>query len=140
MRGFGYAPFFIFKQFTDIWGKMKDYDKITNQYDENTEDDDFFEGMSNENRELFIRVLFEVEDEKIRKFNEKYKDFERPPPTKRHKIRMNRLFRERVGGSFLPFPEEDCFYERVRSKIIVKLKINEFLDRCKDRRRRRGKW
>ncbi len=36
---------------------MKDYDKITNQYDENTEDDDdFFEGMSNENRELFIRV------------------------------------------------------------------------------------
>ena len=62
---------------------------------------------------------------------DKIKDIELPPPSKRHKIRMNRLFRERVGGSFLPFPEVDCFYERIRSKIVVKLKINEFIDRCK---------
>ena len=61
------------------------------------------------------------------------------PPSKRHKIRMNRIFRERVGGSFLPFPEADCFYERVRSKIVVKLKINEFLDKCKEHRRTRKK-
>jgi hypothetical protein len=122
---------------------MKDHDKRKNQYDENIEedeDDDFFASMSKESRERFIRVLFEVEDEKIREINEKYKDFERPPPTKRHMIRMNRLFRERVGGTFLPFPEEDCLYERVRSKIIVKLKINEFIDKCKDRRRRRRRW
>ena len=68
---------------------------------------------------------------------EKINDIELPPPSKRHKIRMNRLFRERVGGSFLPFPEVDCFYERARSNIFVKLKINEFLDKCKERRRTR---
>ena len=64
-------------------------------------------------------------------------EIELPPPSKRHKIRMNRLFRERVGSSFLPFPEVDCFYERVRSKIVVKLKINEFFDKCKERKRTR---
>ena len=65
---------------------------------------------------------------------EKINDIELPPPSKWHKIRMNRLFRERVGGTFLPFPEADNFYERMRSKLVVKLKINEFLDRCKKRR------
>ena len=74
---------------------------------------------------------FDIKDE------EEIMDLEVPPPSKRHKIRMNRLFRERVGSSFLPFPEVDCFYERARSKIIVKLKINEFLDKCKKRRRTR---
>ena len=64
---------------------------------------------------------------------EKIKDMKIPPPSKRHKIRMNRVFRERVGGSYLPFPEVDCFYERVRSKLVIKLKINEFLDRRKKR-------
>ena len=68
------------------------------------------------------------------KNEEEIMDIEVPPPSKRHKIRMNRLFRERVGGSFLPFPEVDCFYERVRSKIVVKLKINEFLDHRKERK------
>ena len=76
---------------------------------------------------------FDIKDE------EEIMDIEVPPPSKLHKIRMNRLFRERVGSSFLPFPEVDCFYERARSKIIVKLKINEFLDKCKERRRMREK-
>ena len=67
------------------------------------------------------------------KNEEAFKDIEIPPPTKRHKIRMNRLFRERVGGSFLPFPEADNLYERIRSKIVIKLKINEFFDRFKKR-------
>ena len=65
---------------------------------------------------------------------EEIDDIEIPPPSKRHQIRMNRLFRERVGGTFLPFPEADNFYERMRSKLVIKLKINEFLDRCKKRR------
>ena len=69
------------------------------------------------------------------KNEEEFKEIDLPPLSKRHKIRMNRIFRERVGGSFLPFPEVDCFYEKVRSKIVVKLKINEFLD--KKRRRTR---
>ena len=68
------------------------------------------------------------------KNEEDIREIEVPPPSKRLKIRMNRLFRERVGGLFLPFPEVDCFYERARSKIIVKLKINELLDKCKKRR------
>ena len=68
------------------------------------------------------------------KGEEEIKEFSR---SKRYKIRMNRLFRERVGGTFLPFPEVDNFYERVRSKLVIKLKINEFLDRCEQRRRNR---
>jgi hypothetical protein len=69
--------------------------------------------------------------------NEEFKNIKVPPPSKRHKIRMNRLFRERVGGTFLPFPEADNFYERVRSKFIIKFKINEFSDRRKKRRAKR---
>ena len=91
--------------------------------------------MSNENRELFKRALSDAADFEIRKIEEEIKDMEIPPPSKRHKIRMNRLFRERVGGSFLPFPEEDNLYERVRSKLVIKLKINEFFDRREKRRR-----
>ena len=74
---------------------------------------------------------------------EKFEDYENgedieiPPYTRRHKIRMNRLFRERVGGAFIPFPEVDNHYEKIRSKIVVILKINEFLDFCKRCRRNR---
>ena len=71
------------------------------------------------------------------KIEEEIGDIEVPPLSKRHKIKMNRMFRERVGCSSIPFPEVDCFYERARSKIIVKLKINEFLDKYKKRRRMR---
>ncbi|MBQ7376988.1 MAG: hypothetical protein IJW71_01530 [Clostridia bacterium] len=91
--------------------------------------------MSHENRELFKRALFDAMDSEIREIEEEIKDMEMPPPSKRHKIRMKRLFRERVGGSFLPFPEEDNLYERVRSKLVIKLKINQFFDRRKKRRR-----
>ena len=111
---------------------MSNYIKRTNQNVENINDDDFFDGMSNETRELFMRALFDAEDEEIRKIEEETKDMEIPAPSKRHKIRMNRLFRERVGGSFLPFPEADSLYERVRSKFVIKLKINEFFNRRKN--------
>jgi len=69
--------------------------------------------------------------------DEEFRNIKVPTPSKRHKIRMNRLFRERVGGSYIPFPEVDCFYERARSKIMVKLKIHEFLNKYKKRRRTR---
>ena len=68
---------------------------------------------------------------------EAFKDIELPPPSKRHKIRMNRVFRERVGGTFLPFPEVDNIYDRVRSKLVIKLKINEISDRLKEGKRSR---
>ena len=114
---------------------MRNYRKIINQDVPNINDEDFFEGMSNENRALFKRALLDAVDSEIRKIEEEMKDIETPPPSKRHKIRMNRLFRERVGGTFLPFPEVDNFYERVRSKLVIKLKINEFFDRLQKRRR-----
>ena len=78
---------------------------------------------------LFCFPKFDIEYEEV------ISDIELPPPSKRHKIRMNRLFRERVGGSFLPFPEEDNIYEKVRSYFVIKFKINEFSDRRKERRR-----
>ena len=114
---------------------MRNYRKIINQDVPNINDEDFFEGMSNENRALFKRALLDAVDSEIREIEEEMKDMEIPPPSKRHKIRMNRLFRERVGGTFLPFPEVDNFYERVRSKLVIKFKINQFFDHRKKRRR-----
>ena len=61
------------------------------------------------------------------------------PPSKRHRIRMNRIFRERVGGVFLPFPEVDNIYERIRSWLVIKFNINEFLDRREERTRAKRK-
>lgn len=69
--------------------------------------EDYFEDMSKENRELFARALSDAAESEIKRMDEEIKDMEIPPPSKRHKIRMNRIFRERTGGSFLPFPEED---------------------------------
>ena len=69
------------------------------------------------------------------KNDEELKNIEVPPPSKWLKRQMNRLFRERVGSSFLPFPEEDTICERVRSYFVIKFKINEFSDRRKKRRR-----
>lgn len=73
-------------------------------------------------------------------FEEEFEEFANldtsdvPPPSHRHKIRMNRLFRERVGGKFLPYPDVDNAFERLRSKIVIKLKINEFLDERKTKK------
>ena len=90
---------------------MSNYSKTTKQAVKRINDENFFESTASENRELFRRALLEALDSKIRKFEEETKNMEIPPPSKRHKIRMNRLFREHVGGSFLPFPEEDNLYE-----------------------------
>ncbi len=115
---------------------MTDYSKNAKQ-GEDTNGEELLEGASSESIELFKRALSEAMDSKFRKNEEETGDMEIPPPSRRHKIRMNRLFRERVGGSFLPFPEEDNLYERVRSKLVIKLKINELLDRREKRRRAR---
>ena len=90
---------------------MNNHSNMTNPDVENINEEDSFESMSNESRELFKRALSEVMDSKIRKIEEETKDMEIPSPSKRHKIQMNRLFREQVGGSFLPFPEEDNLNE-----------------------------
>ena len=115
---------------------MGKYNKIKNQDLENTDDDDdLFGNMSEEDRNRFWRGVFADSDSELQQIEEEAKNMELLPYTRRHKLRMNRLFRERVGGSFLPFPEADNLFERVRSKIVIKLRINEFIARCKDRRR-----
>ena len=86
---------------------MNSHNQFKSQDAKNINDANSFDGMSNENLELFKRALFDAMELKIRKVEEETKDIELPPPSKRHKTLMNRLFRERVCGDFLPFPEED---------------------------------
>lgn len=43
-------------------------------------------------------------------------------PSRRHKIRMNRIFRMYAEDIPIPFPEVDSCYERMRSVIIKWLK------------------
>ena len=74
-------------------------------------------------KELFAKALQEALDEKMQKEVEEFENMdltENISFSRRHKIRMTRLFRERVGGTFLPFPEVDNPLERLRSKIVVK--------------------
>ena len=104
---------------------MSNYDQKKNQECENT------------NSVLFKRALFDAADSEICKLEEETENMEITPSSKQHKRRMNRLFRERVGGAFLPFPEVDNLYERVRSKLVIKLKMNEFFDRRKKHKRAR---
>ena len=41
-------------------------------------------------------------------------------PSKRFKVKMNRLFREQVGGNYIPHPEVDNWFERTRSRAVVR--------------------
>ena len=84
---------------------MSNYDKTTNRDAENTNEEELFDAMSNESLKLFKRALSEALTAKIGKIEEEIKDMETPTQSKRHKIGMNRIFRELVGGSFIP--EED---------------------------------
>ena len=93
---------------------MSNYVKIAKQDIENVSNEKFFDGVSNEKRELFKRAILESMDSKIRIIEEEIKDIELPPPSRRHKQLMNRLFREHLGGSFLPFSEEDNLCESKR--------------------------
>jgi hypothetical protein len=84
--------------------------------------DDKFDIVSNHSIRNIEDILSEIMDSEIAEIEEESRHVEIPTPSKRHKIRMNRLFRERVGGSFLPFPEADNLYERLRSKLIIKIR------------------
>lgn len=95
----------------------------------NREDRSF--NTESESRELFKSALSEALDDKFNTIVEAQSDSKMPSPSQRHKVRMNRLFREQVGGSFLPFPEADNFYEKIRSKLVIKLKPNKFIFRIK---------
>ena len=58
--------------------------------------------MTKENKELFKRAIIEGLSNKIDERIAEYK--EEIVPSKKHKIAMNRIFRE---FGFLPFPEGD---------------------------------
>ena len=120
---------------------MGDNYKKTDQDVENTGYKKFSEVTEEEKWDRFDEILYEITRKGLLKTAQEIEELgevEILPPSKRHKKRMNRLFRERVGGDFLPFPEVDSIYERVRSKIVVKLKINEFCDNRKRRKREKG--
>ena len=38
--------------------------------------------------------------------------------SKKHKIKMNRIFREEVGSENIPFPEVDSPFEKIRSRVV----------------------
>ncbi len=92
------------------------------QNNENINTENLIEDKTSENREYFKRALAEAIENKMREEEEQIKNIE-AATTRRHRIRMNRWFREQVGGSRIPFPEVDNLYERIRSKLVVKLKI-----------------
>ncbi|MBQ8849611.1 MAG: hypothetical protein IJ011_04690 [Clostridia bacterium] len=110
---------------------MSNHSQVKNQNIKNTNEEDAYESIPEELRILIKRAYSEAVQEDICDTDEEINIHQY---SKRHKIRMNRVFRERVGGTFLPFPEADNFYERIRSKIVIKLKINEFLAHRKKRR------
>ena len=73
--------------------------------------------------EAFDEMLKQALEEVAKKEAEEFENIDTSEEitySRRHKIRMNRLFRERVGGTFLPFTEADNAFERLRSKIVVK--------------------
>ncbi len=53
----------------------------------------------------------------------------------KHKVKMNRLFREMVGGGYIPFPEVDTLTERIRSgAVVIYLRLKERIKRGKNKK------
>lgn len=88
---------------------MNKYDKKTIHNDKIANGEEFLKCISEENHELFKHALLDGIDLKIRSIEDNIRNIGMQPQSRYYKIRMNRLFRECVGGSFLPFPEEDDF-------------------------------
>ena len=107
---------------------------INNKKDEYTTGDPL-----NKERDIFKSALSEALDNKFDEIDKVTAEMKNSSPSRRHKIKMNRLFREQVGGAFLPFPEADNFYERIRSKLITKFKTSKLLTRHKKRNKTKRK-
>jgi hypothetical protein len=95
---------------------MVDTDQNTNHPDE----DIHGENASQKDRAFWKQALSEAVKAEARNMEEENEDMALPPLSKRHRIQMNRLFREQVGNTFLPYPEVDSLYERMRSKLIIR--------------------
>ena len=81
-------------------------------------------GLPIENQVMSKNVFRNVVENETQMVDGRTKNMEVLLPSRRYKLKMNRLFRERVGGLFLPYPEVDNIYEKVRSKIVKKLKYS----------------
>ncbi len=60
-----------------------------------------------QNKALFKFAIWEAMESKTREIEAEIKDVEVLPPSIDYKIKMNSLFREKVGGDFVPFPEAE---------------------------------
>lgn len=97
---------------------MKNDNLKSKREDDSRENENPLEDIPKEHRELIKYALKKMAIDEIRIIKKQTSDMELSPPSKRHKIHMNRFFREHIGSSFLPYPEVDHAYERIRSKII----------------------
>lgn len=52
---------------------------------------------------------------------EYYESLPEPDYSVRHRRKMNRFFREQIKSTNIPHPEVDNFYERTRSRFIIKI-------------------
>ena len=75
---------------------MSNYGQIKSQGVENITDDDVYENIPKELRILIKRAFSEAVQEDICDADEEVEDTEIHQYSRRHKIRMNRIFRERA--------------------------------------------
>ena len=88
----------------------------------------------NEESKFLKEIFLKSANDRLDNIDEKIENIKIPRLSRRFKLKMNRLFREQVGGSFLPYPEVDNIFERTRSNLIIKFKINRFVDNSKKRK------
>lgn len=103
------------------------YNQSENQNTKTVVGDDLFNDTSAEELE-FIKLILSKDFDILNDIE----NVEMSPPSRYHKIQMNRLFREHVGGSFLPYPEADNLYEQMRSGLVIKLsKLKNYFNQQK---------
>ena len=56
------------------------------------------------------------------------------PKSRRYKIRMNRVFREYGNDTYIPYPDVDSLYERVRSRMVKHFIIDRYIKHLEERK------
>ena len=121
---------------------MKKYKKLKRKTFEEEDEDEYEEDGESLfdiiSPELLTLALSELAKEEVQRIQEKVdKELEIegvPEPPRRNKIGMNRICRDHLGSSNIPYPEVDSKYERARSKIIGMLRIKKYFRRRKSRK------
>ncbi|MBQ8357135.1 MAG: hypothetical protein IJX39_04935 [Clostridia bacterium] len=97
-----------------MFGQVKKHD----DFDENED-----MKLSPQGKELLRRALLQVSLAEGKALEEATASMVLPPMSRKFKIRTNRLYREWVGTQSILYPEVDSRFERIRSKIRVKLHL-----------------